>query len=117
MLTQVIIYATLASVAISDVALMWRGIPTYSRTLKELGARVSFFPYAWGVLGGHIWSPAPVLDIPWWAILFILVSIGLALTAIHLIMRGWHLWWVRWLPLAVYLPIGIPIGAVIWSMG
>jgi len=115
-LTDWIILGTIAAIAVSDVALMRRGIPTYSNRLKAWGSRLSFFPYAWGVLGGHFWSPLePVVS--WQVTIAVLPTIGIALSLTHLLLRkpGWG--WVKWLPLLAYFPAGVPVGAILWAQG
>jgi len=114
--TDWIVLGIIAAIAVSDVVLVWYRIPTYSQRMRVWGSRVSFFPYAWGVLGGHFWAPMdPIMD--WWVTLIGLVVIGLALSALHAILRRLEWRFVKWLPVCVYLPAGIPIGAVLWSQG
>lgn len=117
-ITDIIIICVVAAIAISDVVFVCLGIPTYSRRIKHWGERISFFPYTWGVLGGHFWSPldAPVVDLAWWWVLAALVTIGLAFTGLHLALRPRWPNAMRWAPLVLYLPAGVPVGVVFWTM-
>ena len=116
--TDWIILSTIMSIAISDLILIWNRMPSYSRRLAFWGSRVSFFPYAWGVLGGHFWSPieAPA-QMAWWGTLLTLVGIGLAVSIVHYTLRHFGKSNYRWLPLCVYLPGGVSIGAAFWGLG
>jgi len=114
--TDWIILAIIAAIAASDAVLMARGLPTYSRRLRDWGARISFLPYAWGVLGGHFWSPlGPAVD--WWAALAVLPVIGLILCGVHHFMLEIDRQMAGWLPLLAYFPIGVLAGAVLWAQG
>lgn len=114
-LTDWLILGIVAFIAVSDLWLMWAGLPTYSRSLRELGKKVSFFPYAWGVIGGHFWGPIEKVFHVWWQVLLLLLGLGIAVSLAGLVVQGLHLRRGHWLPLLLYLPIGLCAGAVIWA--
>ena len=114
-MTDWLIVAFIAAIAVSDLALVWRRMPPYSRRLRDIGRRVSFFPYAWGVLGGHFWGPVPALTHTWWLQLTLLLTFGGAFTLLHLALREVWPKASGLLPLLVYLPLGVVAGMLVWS--
>jgi len=106
------ILAGVAVIAIVDVIFVVRTTPTISRRFRSYGYRVSFFPYAWGVLGGHFWGPDldPLLG-NWWASVGILLSAGGVLSLVHWLLL--KLDPPDWTPL-LYIPAGVVAGVFMW---
>lgn len=108
-----VIIGFVVAIAIADVALIICKTPTISRRFRGIGYRLSFFPYAWGVLGGHFWGPHldPLMG-RWLASVAALVLIGLLLSGFHWALRTWAdpPDWVALL----YLPCGVAAGIMLW---
>lgn len=116
-MTDWLILLFIVAIALSDLLLIWQHLPPYSRRLRIIGRHVSFFPYAWGVLGGHFWGPVPALTHThtWWVQLALLLAFGGAFTLVHLALRKAWPWASGLLPLLAYLPLGVVIGMLVWS--
>lgn len=85
-----VIILGIAVIAAVDVLLIVYKTPTISRRFRAVGYRVSFFPYAWGVLGGHFWGPSmdPAFG-SWWISIGLLIGLGLVLSVAHHAMLRW----------------------------
>ena len=100
-------------IAVVDVLFIVYKTPTISRRLRGIGYRVSFFPYAWGALGGHFWGPSmdPAFG-SWWISVGLLIACGALVSGIHHAMLRWASP-PDWTAL-LYLPCGIPAGIFFW---
>lgn len=107
-----LIAVTIATVSILDVGLVLWHYPTVSRRMRLIGREVAFFPYAWGVLGGHFWGPhvEPVFISQLGSIL-LLIGIGLAFVGFH---RLWREYGAPGWAALLYLPAGVPAGIFLW---
>lgn len=110
---DVAIITSILIIAAIDVAFILDQAPTISKRFRDIGRKVSFLPYSWGVLGGHFWGPTlPPAFGGWWASIGFLLVGGAVVTAGHfLILRVFTP--PGWLSL-VYLPFGAVAGIVLW---
>lgn len=103
----------IAVIAIADVWLIVCSTPTISRRFRLYGRKVSSFPFAWGVLGGHFWGPDMEPAFGSWV-----ASIGaLLLSTVWMGVMHWA-FWRKSLPPAwsavVYLGLGVAAGIFFW---
>jgi len=105
----------IGSIAVTDLLLMRFLRSSYSVRFREWGQKLSFFPFAWGCLAGHFWSPwdLPQIVLSPWAIVSILVGIGIFLSLANLVLR-WAFTETRWLGLFLYFPLGVLAGVMFW---
>jgi hypothetical protein len=107
-----IILGLVAITAVDVLFIVYRS-PTISNRFRMIGRKVSFFPYAWGALGGHFWGPPmqPAFG-NWWASIGILLGVGVLLSLAHFLVLLYSKPppWVSLL----YIPCGIPLGMFFW---
>lgn len=114
--TDVAIVACISFCALVDLLLVATKRATVSDRIRDLGAKLSFFPYAWGVIAGHFWGPArtPAFG-NWPASIATLLALGVALSVFHFVVTS-TIEVPRWATL-VYLPFGLTAGVIFWPQG
>jgi len=92
---------------------------TISGIMFGASLKVWTLPYAFGVLGGHLFMPGVFLDtVRWWG-LVLMTGLGIAL-ALFGILRGHQLSQAKWrIALRAYglLNAGIAMGWLFWTQG
>lgn len=91
---------------------------TVSKVLLDGSKRVWLLPYAWGVMGGHLFfssSTGPALG-PWPSII-VLIGSGVLVSLIGCITikKGWGWRWPVQVPMLLFM--GVIAGYLLWPQG
>lgn len=112
--TDVLILAAIVSISVYDIVpAAWTpdAEDTISERMRAHTRRWWVLPLAWGVLAGHWWGP-PLPRVSWGppALLVLgLVCVGLCAARVGE-RQGWRI------ADLILLVLGIPLGAVLWSL-